>query len=691
MQQVKQKALIEFINRDTLMRNPIDRFHLIQILCRTSNLPKIQNMTIKILEKDPNGFKIDPGKSLYLGSGILTNPVVALVYIRYGLEWQIWYKSQSPGSINSQICDIAATQACAKFYDTLSLTDKKELLNLPLEFFNILKRFKTDHDLPVLSAQDSKILQDMHNLSYPETYPSSPALNAIRNLAYPLEYLLMTGGDKRLKIDRKRLLNKYGCTPFPRPKAYTFASSTATSISNIAFNQTEKKRQELIRLSFQDSLPSVLKYFAENIKLRIRTALDLSEDNSIILAPSGTDVSLIFAGICQSLFTKPIAHILVASDETGSGVPAALQGKHFSDLTSQKKRVSKGDPIQGFAQVDLIKIDLRNEKGELKSASLIDREVELAFERVITAGKQPILHVMNQSKLGYVAPSKKCLNKLNHVYDQDLFSLIDNSQMRMGRQELKNYISHGYAMTVTGSKFFTAPPFCGALILPKESEKRMALSPGALPEGLQDYVFKNDFPSTWSSTQDLAKGYNIGTLMRWNAALIEMERYFETPELLRELGSEMFCSHVENSIQNTAFLEGLFKDESASIAASNRSIFPFFILKNEKVLSFKEVSTIYQLLNQKLSAFCPKNNFESGNIGDQVCHIGQPVKTIYKNGEVTGVVRISLGARVLSESWKDQDVSLFFQSIGEQIHQVDAILRKIEYILHHPEWWMEKT
>jgi len=63
-----------------------------------------------------------------------------------------------------------------------------------------------------------------------------------------------------------------------------------------------------------------------------------------------------------------------------------------------------------------------------------------------------------------------------------------------------------------------------------------------------------------------------------------------------------------------------------------------------------------------------------------------PVKAVYKDGTPTGVVRISLGSRVISESWKDQDVSLFFQKIEEQMNQVDVIIRKIKLILEHPEW-----
>ena len=43
-------------------------------------------------------------------------------------------------------------------------------------------------------------------------------------------------------LNEEDLLNVYGCRPFPRPEAHTFASSTATSISNFAFGKAETAR-----------------------------------------------------------------------------------------------------------------------------------------------------------------------------------------------------------------------------------------------------------------------------------------------------------------------------------------------------------------------------------------------------------------------------------------------------------------
>jgi hypothetical protein len=45
--------------------------------------------------------------------------------------------------------------------------------------------------------------------------------------------------------------------------------------------------------------------------------------------------------------------------------------------------------------------------------------------------------------------------------------------------------------------------------------------------------------------------------MRWNAAVVEMDRYFKTPVLYRNMGIEMFCNFVEESIHEAAFFYNL--------------------------------------------------------------------------------------------------------------------------------------
>ncbi len=66
----------------------------------------------------------------------------------------------------------------------------------------------------------------------------------------PAEWLMEQGGDARLAIDPFTGLNGYGCSHRPRPWAVTFASSTASSVSERGYLGAEAARRRLIGESF---------------------------------------------------------------------------------------------------------------------------------------------------------------------------------------------------------------------------------------------------------------------------------------------------------------------------------------------------------------------------------------------------------------------------------------------------------
>jgi hypothetical protein len=48
--------------------------------------------------------------------------------------------------------------------------------------------------------------------------------------------------------------------------------------------------------------------------------------------------------------------------------------------------------------------------------------------------------------------------------------------------------------------------------------------------------------------------------MRWNAAIVEMD--YKTPVLYRNMGIEMFCNFIEDSVKEATFLELIYGDEA---------------------------------------------------------------------------------------------------------------------------------
>jgi hypothetical protein len=503
----------------------------------------------------------------------------------------------------------------------------------------------------------------------------------------------MSGGDLRLNIDEFELLNKYGCRPFPRPEAFTFASSTATSVSNFAFDKTDKARAILIQNSIKKGFKNATIEFSELLKNNLRKTLEINEECQIIFSPSGTDSALQIAAITQIISDKEITHVLVASDETGSGVPSALKGLHFENTTALNYPVKKEDNIEGFRDIDLIEIPLRDENGELKPSFQLDNEVFTAVSKTNELGRHIVLHAMDQSKLGYQSPSEEMIQKLDTLDNISIQIIVDASQLRLDPKDIHNYLNKGYIVTITGSKYFTGPPYSGALIVPKSVSKSINSVKNTLPKGLTNYYNHSDWPTPWFCSKDLSDGFNYGSYMRWNAAIVEMDRYYKTPILYRNLGIEMFCNFVEDSIKDSTFLEPLFGDEtkintynSEEFGLRNiRTIFPFFILKNNEVLTVDNVKKLYALLNFDISDQFEGSSIEIMRLAAQKCHIGQAVNVKYSNGIQSAVLRISLGARVISESWVNRDISIYFRNIEAQMNQITVIIKKIELILSNPE------
>ena len=664
--------------------------YLVRVLKRFNTVPKINNINIITSTSEPNIFKIVPNKSIIIGASFLNKPALALVYLRYGIEWQLWYKALNSEKYDTALCDLAALEVTKIFYKLLPKDDKEKLENLDYFLLNLIKN---DTDFSVETLLNHTELKALHGLNNTNKIFKKTWKTIVKNLAKPTEYLLMDGGDLRLNIDEIDLLNKYGCRPFPRPDAFTFSSSTATSVSNFAFDKTDKVRSILIRNSLKNGFKNATIEFSELLKSNLKKIFKLNEESEIIFSPSGTDSSLQIAAITQIFSDKEITHVLVASDETGSGVPSALKGCHFENTTALNFPVKKGDKIEGFRDVDLIKIPFRDENGSLKSSKQLDEEVYDAIYKTNEQGRHIVLHTMDQSKLGYQSPSDELIRRLDTLSKLSIQIVVDASQLRLDPKDIQNYLNKGYIVTITGSKYFTGPPYSGALLLPKSVSKVILSVKNSLPAGLTQYYNHSDWPISWFCSNDLSDGYNYGSYTRWNAAIVEMDRYYKTPILYRNMGIEMFCNFVEDSIKEATFLEPIYDNETKTNSYNSkefgirniRTIFPFFILKNNEVLSVDKVKKLYTLLNSDLSDQFEDSPLEIIRLAAQKCHIGQAVDVKYGNDIESAVLRISLGARVISDSWVNRDISLFFRNIEAQMSQITIIIKKIELILTNPE------
>ena len=516
-------------------------------------------------------------------------------------------------------------------------------------------------------------------------------IDPLRPLSASLEWLLASGGDTRLSLDPATKLNGYGCRPFPRPEAFTFASSTATSISDRAYAGVAGTRQVLLREAQLIGLDRAVDVQMERQRIELKQILDLDDnDCEIVFSPSGTDSQMHALFLARALLGAPLISLIAASDETGSGATFATRGRHFNGVTAQGVPVTKGEPIQGLSDgVIGARVPLRDGFGRLRPIEEIDGDVAHTVAREVAAGKRVVLWAMDSSKFGLRSPSEDCLRWIADSADDKVMIVIDACQARLGRERIRWYLERGFPVLLTGSKFFTGAPFSGALLVPRSLVERCAAI-DEVPDGMGAYTGKYDWPACFANIREaLPPQLNLGTMLRWSAALTEMRDYYAVPDSFRDFTLTQFAQTVPQLIAAEPCLElmPLPEEEPATLdnaEFATRTIFPFFVRRRGELLSHAVTSILYRALNDDVAALLPATlppmlRF----LAARRCHIGQPVAVPDGMGGTLGALRISAGARVVSETWRSDDILAARENLRGEFDQVRAIVEKLALLVRY--------
>src|ERR1700759_2388977 len=178
----------------------------------------------------------------------------------------------------------------------------------------------------------------------------SRSASAMAELFAPLDSLLVAGGDSRLTINPANGLNEYGCQSTPCPETLSFSSSTATSISERAYNRAQEARESLMRSAIDVGIEAAFDERVEEMRDELRFCLGLKPALAdVVFSPSGTDSQLQALFLVRALLEGELVTVVVAADQTGSGTVNTSRGCHFSAATANGSRVQKGEPITGLA------------------------------------------------------------------------------------------------------------------------------------------------------------------------------------------------------------------------------------------------------------------------------------------------------------------------------------------------------
>ena len=583
------------------------------ILATPDISPLLERVDIRLGGDGPD-FLVDGCGHVSLPASALAPDSDATVIVRHALELCFQWEILPDDPV---LAGLMAAR-CAALFRTLRFSHG---IGLPPAWHGLMVG-DTAPGLAELSALWPKLA--VHQPGVPQTVaPATGArLAALWPFLGPTEYLIMRGGDTRLQIDPKTGLNTYGCSPRPRPWAITFASSTASSISERGYAAAEQARRRMLGDAVKDGIAFSQAKEAARIRQALRDYYGLPKTVRILIVPSGTDGELLALGIALlGAPSRPLTNLLVGPEESGSGVPLAAAGHHFSTLTARGVAVTKGCVMAGIpADLEVSSVPVRKADGSLRPATEITADCAARTAAAIARGRRVLFHILDQSKTGLLAPHTA---GSDWPRDPDWVDVIvDASQARLNASSVRGYGERGAMVLLTGSKFFTGPPFAGALLVPTPIADRLD-GRQTWPAGFADYF--EDIGSVSGETEPaertltgkpFVEEVSLGLALRWQAALAEMAAFAAVDEAVVSRILHDFASRVEVAIKANPDLYWL---ETAPLERRDfpegwdhqPTIFTFSVwqpsaqTRPRQLFDVPEAKHIYTWLNSDLSDLLP--------------------------------------------------------------------------------------
>lgn len=501
--------------------------------------------------------------------------------------------------------------------------------------------------------------------------------------------LLVSGGDHRIALDPATGRNKYGCQPLASTGLVPFGSSTSSGISPAAFAVVDALRNRLAAgLTHQ---PAAELYRRELDRLRgellalcgIGDALGAG----LVFSASGTDVHLLAARVAAHVAGdgagrdagvpgRPLV-ILAGEAESGSGVAAALAGRHFSTYNALGRTTVPGESLSQACASDILDVPIRNADGSLRDASVVDAQIDALVSQAVHDARQVLLVLIDVSKTGCIAPSIACVTALHRRWPRAVQVLVDACQFRIEPGTLQAYLRNGCMVALTGSKFVTGPPFSGALLLPAAIGK--TLRERGVPAELRLYSAREEWPQGWASAQALGSYANFGLLLRWQAAIHELREFLAVPAEQAAGILRRFASAIQQRLGRDPAFTALAVPalDRAALNTPSRwdeiqTIHPFLLYRCQPgggrvALSRDETAAIFRRVQ------APAN--PAAAVAYQ---LGQPVDSGHRAGVPVSALRLCMSARLAVQAARDLDQE------RNIIGQAMACLDMVSALVHTP-------
>lgn len=451
---------------------------------------------------------------------------------------------------------------------------------------------------------------------------------------------MQQGGDHRLRTDPDTGLSPYRVACTPR-SSVPLGSCTASSPSIPALSAAERALRFLRESDPTEGMESL----AQQIRGRLRRLFELPSSAAVALTPSGTDAVYLVSSLGLR-FGERVHHVVVGASELGGGTLRAARGLGISDLAPFGEG-GLDQPLEGLAsRCSAQPVYLRDDDGDRLEIDQVDERVD-RLVRSAAPEAVVVVHLVAHSKTGLRAPSAGACARLQEDLGDRVIVMVDAAQGRLAPRDIRNALDLGFPVLFTGSKFYSGPPFSCALFLPE----RLAADPGPLAPSLSDWFSRAELPVAWTEARaSLREPGNPGLLLRWEAALHEIERYHALPPRHRAGVYHTFSGAIYEVFGPSQVIEVDVPrppvHQLVTALGAYPSVFGFWVHGPDGPLAAPALKRLHALMDTE----------DDG----RAFHLGQPVSLGPPSDDRPALLRVALGARLASELADTPDAGAAF-------------------------------
>ncbi len=321
--------------------------------------------------------------------------------------------------------------------------------------------------------------------------------------------VLSEGCDERV-ILKENGRNKYHLNPYEFEHLFQRGSCTANVLNPRSFSVAKAFLGKFHELNYENLLEK------QASRLRNLVQNEFDDPFDVFFAPSGSDL-VYYPNIFQMMLNpgKRLLNIVSCPEELGSGSKFASETKFYANFNQFGEPTEKGALVDPDHVSEVVYLDARDDSGHILERSEAIRKL---------VRENPDAALVGSLVYGSKSGIKDDLNVIDA--HSDVMWVVDLCQFRVDHTLIHELLAKGAMVMLTGSKFFQAPPFCAALLVPRMWSERLKEADASVVEPYGKLFSAYDVP--WFMQNMRAKlpaKENKSLRLRMDIALDEMEAY----------------------------------------------------------------------------------------------------------------------------------------------------------------------